>query len=81
MVDGTQVSSSVSVLPERFAALPDTVPRREQRRLVHVIRAIQYDLDLWSRDHRRECGPATCGYEPPAPDSLTTYLPDEAHGV
>jgi len=45
------VITSVGVLPERFATLPDTlpdtVPGREQRRLVHLIRATRYPLVRW----------------------------------
>jgi hypothetical protein len=43
------VITSVAVLPERFAVLPDTVPRGQQRRLVHLIRATRYPLVLWGR--------------------------------
>ena len=49
MSDGDQVTSSVSVLPETFAALPSTVPRWRQRRLVQVARATERDAGLWSR--------------------------------
>lgn len=52
MVDDTQVTSSVAVLPERFAALPDTLSRRQQRRLVYIIRATRYDAHLWGLDHK-----------------------------
>jgi hypothetical protein len=64
MVDGQQVSSMVVVLPERFSALPDNVPRREQLRLVHLIRATRYDSYLWGQDHKAECSPQRCGYSP-----------------
>ena len=64
MFDGQQVSSMVAVLPERFSALPDTVPRREQLRLVHRIRATRYDTYLWAQDHKAACSPQRCGYSP-----------------
>ena len=62
MVDGTQVTSSVAVLPERFAALPDTVSRRQQRYLVHVIRGTRYDLHQWGQDQEAEWGSASFGH-------------------
>jgi hypothetical protein len=62
MVDGTQVTSSVAVLPERFAALPDNLSHRQQRRLAYIIRATRYDLHLWGLDHKAECNPDRCGY-------------------
>jgi len=52
MRDGTRVKSMLAVLPERFEELPDNVPRREQLRLVRLIRAMRYDLHLWGRDHQ-----------------------------
>lgn len=63
MIDGARVTSSVAVLRERFDGLPDSVNRREQRRLVHVIRWARYDQYLWGRNHRAECGTTTCGYD------------------
>jgi hypothetical protein len=51
MEDGAQVTSFLAVLPQRFGALPSTLPRREQRRLLYVIRNTQYDLELWGRNH------------------------------
>jgi hypothetical protein len=62
MADGMQVTSSVAVIPERFAALPDNLSQRQQRRLVYIIRAAQYDLHLWGLDHRTECNSGRCGY-------------------
>jgi hypothetical protein len=67
MVDGTQATSSVAVLPQRFAALADNLSGGQQRRVVHQIRATRYDLALWGRDHRAECGPDSCGYRPADP--------------
>jgi hypothetical protein len=69
MYDGDQVSSMVSVLPETFTALPSTLSRREQVRLVHLARATERDTGLWGRDHDAECDPHRCGYitEPAGP--------------
>ena len=64
MVDGEQVSTSVSVLPETFTALPSTVSRFRQRVLVHIARATQRDTGLWARDHEAACSPQQCGYAP-----------------
>ncbi|WP_134130687.1 hypothetical protein [Kribbella pratensis] len=69
MYDGEQVSSMVSVLPETFTALPSTLPRREQLRLVHLARATERDTDLWGRDHEAECDPQLCGYVAEATDN------------
>jgi hypothetical protein len=74
MCDGEQVSGMVAVLPETFIALPSTLPRPEQLRLVHVARATERDSYLWSRDHKAECSPQLCGYVPeptdvPPPDN------------
>jgi hypothetical protein len=67
MVDGQQVKSMLSVLPERFSALPDNVPRREQLRLFHLIRATRYHTYLWGQDHKAACSPQQCGYSPDDP--------------
>jgi hypothetical protein len=67
MVDGTQVTSSVAVLPERFAALPDTLSRRQQRFLVHVMRGTWYDLHQWGQDHTAKFGSASDGYRSKEP--------------
>jgi hypothetical protein len=64
MFDGQQVSSILAVLPERFSALPDTVPRQEQLRLFYLIRDLHYDVYLWGKDHKADCGPQRCGYSP-----------------
>jgi hypothetical protein len=69
MYDGEQVSSMVAVLPETFTALPSTLPRSEQLRLVHLARATERDTYLWGRDHKAECGPQVCGYVPEATDN------------
>ena len=42
-----ELGISKSGLSLLFASLPDTLPKREQRRLVHVIRAAKYDLYRW----------------------------------
>jgi hypothetical protein len=62
MIDGAQVRSMVAVLPERFVGLPDTIGRKEQIRLVHIIRATRYDTHQWARLHQANCGVTTCGY-------------------
>jgi hypothetical protein len=62
MYDGAQVRSTVAVLPETFAALSSTLPRRAQSRLVHLARAAERDTHLWGLDHEAECDPAICGY-------------------
>ncbi|NJC13078.1 hypothetical protein F4558_002904 [Micromonospora profundi] len=62
MYDGDQVSSMIAVLPETFTALPSTLTRREQLRLVHLARVTQRDAYLWSRDHKAGCDPQLCGY-------------------
>jgi hypothetical protein len=64
MYNGTQVSTSLAVLPERFDSLSDNLPRRRQRELAHLIRATGYDLYLWGQDHKDDCGPDQCGYRP-----------------
>ncbi len=65
MTDGEQVSSTVAVLPETFAALPAHVPRSQQHRLLRLARATQRDTHLWGLDHQAECDPQRCGYTPP----------------
>ena len=64
MYDGEQVSGMVAVLPETFVALPSTLTRRQQVRLVHRARATERDTYLWGRDHKAVCGPKSCGYIP-----------------
>ncbi|MFG2089394.1 hypothetical protein [Spirillospora sp. NPDC048824] len=68
MYDGEQVSGMLAVLPETFAALPPTVPRREQLRLLHRARSTERDTYLWGRDHKPECAPQVCGYVPETTD-------------
>jgi hypothetical protein len=68
MYDGEQVSSMVAVLPETFTALPSTLTRSKQLRLVHRARATERDTYLWGRDHKTECDPQLCGYNPEAAD-------------
>ncbi len=65
MIDGEQVTGRVAVLPETFSTLPSTVPRHRQRRLAFMARATERDSYLWRRDHRADCGPQSCGYQPP----------------
>ena len=68
MKDGGQVTTSVAILPETFTALPDTtMPGREQRRFVHLIRATRYHLTVWGKEHKAECGQDQCGYDPAPP--------------
>ncbi|GAJ83055.1 hypothetical protein NBRGN_060_01240 [Nocardia brasiliensis NBRC 14402] len=50
MSDGALITDSVRVPIKTFAALPSTVPRRRQRRLLHLARAVERDLGLWNRD-------------------------------
>ncbi|MBR7837819.1 hypothetical protein KDL01_31380 [Actinospica durhamensis] len=64
MRDDEQVRSMIAVLPETFTALPSTLARREQVRLVNLARNINRDTTLWGRDHEIECGPDQCGYIP-----------------
>ncbi|MEO3860585.1 hypothetical protein [Acrocarpospora sp. B8E8] len=64
MFDGEQVTGMVAVLPATFTALPSTLPRWQQRRLVHLARATERDTYLWRRDHKTECSPQRCGYTP-----------------
>ncbi len=66
MSDGEQVSNMIAVLPETFTALPSTLARREQVRLVHLARNTKRDAYLWGRDHKVVCGPQHCGYVPEA---------------
>ncbi|MFI6740931.1 hypothetical protein ACIBI9_49115 [Nonomuraea sp. NPDC050451] len=66
MFDGEQVSSMLAVLPETFIALPSTLPRKEQLRLVRRARSTERDTYLWGRDHKAECDPHLCGYVPEA---------------
>lgn len=77
MTDGEQVTSRVAVLPETFAALPSDLPRRRQRRLVHLARAIERDLGLWNRDHEDGCGPHSCGWIPPSPSPSAAVDPGD----
>ncbi|MGI5284720.1 hypothetical protein ACQEVF_15470 [Nonomuraea polychroma] len=69
MFDGEQVSSMLAVLPETFTALPSTLPRKEQLRLVRRARSTERDTYLWRRDHEAECDPQLCGYVPEAIDN------------
>lgn len=69
MYDGEQVTGMVAVLPETFTALPTSVARRDQLRLVHLARATERDTYLWGRDHKAECDPQLCGYAPEATES------------
>jgi hypothetical protein len=64
MSDGEQVSNMLAVLPETFTALPSSLPRRQQLRLVHLARATERDTYLWGRDHKAECSPPRCSYTP-----------------
>ncbi|TDE18866.1 hypothetical protein [Actinomadura sp. 6K520] len=64
MCDGELVKGSVAVLPKTFTELPSTLPRRKQLRLVHLARATERDTYLWGRDHKPDCGPQTCGFDP-----------------
>ncbi|MFD0478339.1 hypothetical protein ACFQ0B_66780 [Nonomuraea thailandensis] len=61
MFDGEQVSSTLAVLPETFTTLPATLPRKQQRRLVHHARSTERDTYLWRRDHEAECDPQLGG--------------------
>jgi hypothetical protein len=63
MIDGEQVGGSLAVMPETFTALPSTVPRLQQLRLATVARAMEWDGYLWSREHKPNCGPSSCGFE------------------
>ncbi|MFJ3505650.1 hypothetical protein, partial [Streptomyces sp. NPDC090135] len=72
MYDGEQVSGLVSVRSETFTALPSTLPRTAQLRLVHRVRSIERDTFLWGRDHKAECAPQLCGYVPEANDDPPT---------
>ena len=78
MYDGEQISGMVAVLPETFTALPSTLPRREQVRLVHLARATERDSYLWGRDHEAECDPQRCGYIPKAADPLSQITDEVA---
>lgn len=62
MSDGEQVSNMIAVLPETFTALPSSLARREQVRLVLVTRNTERDAYLWGRDHKTGCDPQLCGY-------------------
>lgn len=75
MSDGAQVTSMVAVLPETFTALPSTLPRRTQRQLLHLARATERDTYLWSRGHKADCGPTTCGFAPNGPAELSRSDP------
>jgi hypothetical protein len=72
MYNGEWVSGMVAVLPETFAALPSTLPRKEQLRLVHRARSIERDTSIWGRDHKAECAPQLCGYVPEATGNAQT---------
>jgi hypothetical protein len=52
MRDGEQVRNMIAVLPETFTALPSTLARREQVRLVNLASNINRDTYLWGRDHK-----------------------------
>jgi hypothetical protein len=56
----------IAVLPETFTALPSTLARREQVRLVHLARNTKRDAYLWGRDHKAVCGLQRCSYVPEA---------------
>ncbi|MCO8270609.1 hypothetical protein M1L60_08355 [Actinoplanes sp. TRM 88003] len=64
MTDGEQVTTGLAVMPETFTALPSTLPRRQQRRLLHTARTTERDAYLWSRDHKPDCSPQRCGFTP-----------------
>ncbi|MFJ9025374.1 hypothetical protein ACIRPU_36190 [Streptomyces sp. NPDC102259] len=72
MYTGEQVRGMVAVLPETFTALPSTLLRKDQQRLVHRVRSIERDTSQWGRDHKAECGPQVCGYVPEATDNTPT---------
>ncbi|MFB6559405.1 hypothetical protein ACFCYH_11010 [Streptomyces sp. NPDC056400] len=72
MCNGEQVAGMVAVLPETFAALPSTLLRKDQLRLVHRVRSIERDTSQWGRDHEAECAPQLCGYVPEATDNAPT---------
>ncbi|MFC8722250.1 hypothetical protein [Kitasatospora sp. NPDC057198] len=78
MRDGEQVGGMVAVLPETFAALPSTLPRRQQLRLAHRVRSTERDVYLWGRDHRAECAPESCGYVPEEPEEPEELEESEA---
>lgn len=54
----------LAVLSDTFTALPSSLPRRQQLRLVHLARATERDTYLWGRDHKAECSQQRCGYTP-----------------
>jgi len=62
MRDGEHVKSTVPVMPERFAALPDNVPRHRQHRLLHALRGLERDTYFWRKDHEAVCDPGRCEY-------------------
>jgi hypothetical protein len=72
MCNGEQVSGTVAVRPEAFIALPSTLPRTAQLRLVHRVRSVERDTYLWGRDHQAECAPQSCGYVPETTDDAPT---------
>ncbi|MFI8387056.1 hypothetical protein [Streptomyces sp. NPDC085540] len=72
MCNGEQVGGMVAVLPETFTALPSTLVRKDQLRLVHLIRSIEGDTSQWGRDHEAECAPQLCGYVPEATETAQT---------
>lgn len=71
MTDGEQVTSRIAVLPETFAALPSTLSRSRQRRLVHLARATERGSGLWRHDHKADCDPRSCGFVPEQPPDET----------
>ncbi|MEV5576876.1 hypothetical protein AB0L06_43215 [Spirillospora sp. NPDC052269] len=75
MIDGAQVTGMLAVLPETFTALPSSVPRRQQRRLLHLARATERDTYLWGRDHASTCTPSTCGYIRTEPEDPSEPAP------
>lgn len=72
MYKGEQVRGMVAVLPETFTALPPTLLRKDQPRLVHSVRSIERDTSQRGRDHKAACAPQVCGYAPEAAASTPT---------
>jgi hypothetical protein len=62
VIDGEQISGLLSVHPETFVALADSLSRRRQHRLLHGARGIERHTTLWRNDHMGEYGPQLCGY-------------------
>ena len=54
MVDGELLTVSLTVIPETFIALPSTLTRMRQRRLVLGMRRLPRHLELWRRDREAE---------------------------